>query len=60
MGDFVRREAGPLGRLEDLRTRPEIALDTIGKLPGLVNRAEAALDDYEPKSTRRSRAWRGC
>jgi ubiquinone biosynthesis protein len=47
VGDFVRREAGPLGRLEDLRDQAEIALDTIGKLPGLVNRAEAALDDYD-------------
>ena len=47
VGDFVRREAGPLGRLEDLKDQAEIALDTIGKLPGLVNRAEAALDDYD-------------
>ena len=47
VGDFVRREAGPLGRLEDLRDHAEIALDTFGKLPGLVMRAEAALDDYD-------------
>ena len=47
VGDFVRRKAGPLGRLEDLKDQAEIALDTIGKLPGLVNRAEAALDDYD-------------
>jgi ubiquinone biosynthesis protein len=47
VGDFVRREAGPIGRIEDLRDQAEIALDTIGKLPGLVNRAEAALDDYD-------------
>jgi len=39
VGDFVRREAGPLGRLEDLRDQAGTALDTIGKLPGLVNRA---------------------
>jgi ubiquinone biosynthesis protein len=47
VGDFVRREAGPLGRLEDLKDHAEVALDTIGKLPGLVTRAEAALDDYD-------------
>jgi ubiquinone biosynthesis protein len=47
VGDFVRREAGPLGRLEDLKDQAGIALETIGKLPGLVNRAEAALDDYD-------------
>jgi ubiquinone biosynthesis protein len=47
VGDFVRREAGPLGRLEDLKDHAEVALETIGKLPGLVTRAEAALDDYD-------------
>jgi ubiquinone biosynthesis protein len=47
VGDFVRREAGPIGRIEDLRDHAEVALDTIGRLPGLVTRAEAALDDYD-------------
>ncbi len=47
VGDFVRREAGPIGRLEDFRDRAEVAMDTIGKLPSLVSRAEAALDDYD-------------
>jgi ubiquinone biosynthesis protein len=47
VGDFVRREAGPLGRLEDLRDRAEVAVDTVSRLPALVRRAEAALDDYD-------------
>ncbi len=47
VGDFVRREAGPIGRIEDIRDNAAVALDTIGKLPGLVTRAEAALDDYD-------------
>ena len=47
VGDFVRREAGPLGRLEDLKDHADVALNTIGRLPGLVTRAEAALDDYD-------------
>ncbi len=47
VGDFVRREAGPIGRIEDLRDNATVALDTIAKLPGLVTRAEAALDDYD-------------
>jgi ubiquinone biosynthesis protein len=47
VGDFVRREAGPIGRLEDLRDQLGVAVDTVQKLPGLVNRAEAALDDYD-------------
>jgi ubiquinone biosynthesis protein len=47
VGDFVRREAGPIGRIEDLRDRAEIAMETIGRLPSLVARTEAALDDYD-------------
>ncbi len=60
VGSFVRREAGPLGRIEDLKDQAGLALDTIGKLPGLVSRAEAALDDYdaEKRSPARRRAGR--
>ena len=47
LGDFVRREAGPLGKLEDLREGFEETVATVRKLPGLVTRAEAALDDYD-------------
>jgi len=47
VGAFVRREAGPLGRLEDLRDHAEVAMQTIGRLPGLLSRAETALDDYD-------------
>jgi ubiquinone biosynthesis protein len=59
VGDFVRREAGPIGRIEDLRDHASVALDTIGKLPGLVTRAQAALDDYDAdKRSRRHRSTR--
>ena len=47
VGDFVRREAGPLGRLEDLQDKARLAVETVAKLPGLISRAEAALDDYD-------------
>ena len=47
VGDFVRREAGPLGRFEDLKDHAAAAFETLGKLPGLVARAELALDDYD-------------
>jgi ubiquinone biosynthesis protein len=57
VGDFVRREAGPLGRLEDLRDHARVAVETIGRLPGLVARAEAALDDYDAE--KRSTEARG-
>jgi ubiquinone biosynthesis protein len=47
VGDFVRREAGPIGRIEDFKDNFDIAVETVSKLPGLINRAEAALDDYD-------------
>ncbi|MEO8756975.1 MAG: hypothetical protein ABI398_04380, partial [Devosia sp.] len=47
VGDFVRREAGPIGRLEDLKDHAQVAMETIGLLPSLVARTEAALDDYD-------------
>ncbi|MEQ1769337.1 MAG: 2-polyprenylphenol 6-hydroxylase [Devosia sp.] len=51
LGGFVRREAGPLGRLEDLREDFEGAVATVRQLPGLVTRAQAALDDYDRDKT---------
>ena len=47
VGDFVRREAGPLGRLEDFADNLRRAADTVGRLPALLDKAEAALDDYD-------------
>lgn len=47
VGDWVRREAGPMGRLEDLKDHFETAVATFGRLPALVGKAEAALEDYE-------------
>lgn len=47
VGDWVRREAGPLGRLEDLAEHLRTAANTVSRLPSLVTRAEAALADYE-------------
>jgi ubiquinone biosynthesis protein len=47
VGDWVRREAGPLGRLEDLKDHFDTAMATLGRLPAIASKAEAALDDYE-------------
>jgi ubiquinone biosynthesis protein len=47
VGDWVRREAGPLGRLEDLKDHFDTAVATFGRLPELVGKAEVALEDYE-------------
>jgi len=47
VGDFVRREAGPLGRIEDIKDNLTIAADAVSRLPAIISKAEAALDDYD-------------
>lgn len=55
VGEWVRREAGPLGRLEDLAEQLRAAATTVGRLPAIVQKAEAALDDYEAEKRSRVR-----
>jgi ubiquinone biosynthesis protein len=43
VGDWVRRSAGPMGRLEELGEHADTALKTLGRLPALVTSAEQAL-----------------
>ena len=47
VGDWVRREAGPIGRLEQLKEHFDTAVATLGRLPAIMSKAEAALEDYE-------------
>ena len=47
VGDWVRREAGPLGRLEELKVHFDTAVTSLGRLPAILDKAEAALDDYD-------------
>lgn len=47
VGDWVRRSAGPLGRLEELKDHFDTVVDMLGRVPAIVSKAEAALDDYE-------------
>ncbi|MDP1731451.1 MAG: 2-polyprenylphenol 6-hydroxylase [Devosia sp.] len=47
VGDWVRREAGPLGRLEDLKDNLSTAAEAMSRLPAIIIKAEAALDDYD-------------
>ncbi|MGN6487611.1 MAG: 2-polyprenylphenol 6-hydroxylase [Devosia sp.] len=47
VSEWVRREAGPLGRLEALRENFDTAIGTLARLPAIVDKAEAALDDYD-------------
>jgi ubiquinone biosynthesis protein len=47
VGDWLRREEGPAGRIEDVREGLTVLVETVKRLPGLVARVETALDDYD-------------
>jgi len=47
VSEWVRRSAGPIGRLEALKEHFDTAVDTLGRLPAIVEKAEVALDDYD-------------
>jgi len=53
VGDWVRREAGPLGRIEDARDGFGILADTIGRVPGIVRQTEAALAEWQAEKHQR-------
>ncbi|MGB3024379.1 2-polyprenylphenol 6-hydroxylase [Paradevosia shaoguanensis] len=53
VGDWVRREAGPLGRVEDLRDGLGILTDTVQRLPAIVRQAEAALNEWQAEKDQR-------
>ncbi len=46
VGAWIRREAGPMGKIEDIREGLEVFAGTVGQLPALLRKAEAVLDDY--------------
>ncbi len=47
VAEWVRRAAGPLGRLESLKEHFDTAVETMGRLPAIIDKAEIALDDYD-------------
>ena len=47
VGDWVRREAGPLGKLEDLADTLRSGAEAVSRLPNILARAEGVLSDYE-------------
>ncbi len=51
VGEWVRRVAGPVGRLEVLAEQAGVAMETLGRLPALVDKAEAALDMVRHRAT---------
>ncbi len=56
VGDWVRREAEPLGRLEDLSDVLRTGAEVVSRLPVIVARVEKLLEDHETE--RLARAWR--
>lgn len=56
VSEWVRRSAGPIGRLEALKEHFDTAVETMGRLPAIIDKAELALDDYDRQ--RRSPATR--
>jgi ubiquinone biosynthesis protein len=55
VGDWVRREAGPLGRIEDMKDSFSVIGDMLGRAPGIVARAESLLLDYEAEKAKRQK-----
>jgi ubiquinone biosynthesis protein len=57
VGDFVRREAGPIGRLEDLAEHLRTGASAVGRLPAILSKAEAALDDFHAERIKPRSVW---
>ncbi|MDR3474206.1 MAG: 2-polyprenylphenol 6-hydroxylase [Devosia sp.] len=51
VGDWIRREAGPLGRVEDARDGLSIASEMLTRVPGMVARLDALLIEHERHSS---------
>ena len=58
VSDWVRRSAGPIGKLEELSEHAEVAMATLGRLPALVTKAEFALDTFRREHLeQKRRGW---
>lgn len=54
VADWLKSEAGPAALIKDAKTHIETLFNTIGQLPGLVDRANTALDDYDAQKKRKN------
>jgi ubiquinone biosynthesis protein len=60
VADWLRREQGPVGRLEQLGEHLETAAQAAGRLPVIIAQAELALADYHARKRQpRDRLMRG-
>ena len=46
VGDWLRKEAGPMGRIEDLKDHARTLAEAAGRVPTILAQAEQALADY--------------
>jgi ubiquinone biosynthesis protein len=53
VGDWLRREAGPVGRIEEFSDGLKNFADAARRVPTLITDAELALADYHAQKTRR-------
>jgi ubiquinone biosynthesis protein len=51
VGDWIRREAGPLGRVEDVRDGLSIASEMLTRVPGIVARLDSLLTEHERQAS---------
>lgn len=52
VGDWLRKEQGPLGRFEDLKDHFKVIAEAAGRLPVIAAQAELALADYHAQKER--------
>jgi ubiquinone biosynthesis protein len=57
VGDWLRKEAGPLGRLEELKDHFKVIAEAAGRLPVIAAQAELALADYHAGKLMPRRDW---
>ena len=55
VGDWIRREAGPLGRIEDMKDSVSTIGEMLGRVPGIVARADNLLLEYEAEKAKRQK-----
>ena len=54
VGDWLRKEEGPLGRIEDIKQHFTSAYEAAGRIPVILAQAELALADYHANKHRQN------
>lgn len=54
VGDWLRKEAGPMGRIEDIKDHARTIAEAAGRVPVILAQAELALADYHANKHRQN------